>query len=252
MEQQLTTARYLSEIVSVPEPGRRPRTWCGMLTAICALFMLISLASALSSAYGFYRLGPGAETATEKGRPKFGRATELEKMQAEAREKFMPLLVGQEFAKLGFSAAFFAAVAMLVLRKPGARKVVLGVCGAAILYHVVSVGMSLLMISHYGGALNSVFDDIIASARTEGMSREQVAAAKTSLQNHAATGLAIGLSIALLVKIGFYGGIMAWFWSDDVRRMLDAGTAVPARPKSSGPAVAGLAAAAAPVQARSR
>jgi hypothetical protein len=97
-----------------------------------------------------------------------------------------------------------------------------------IVYHVCGTGLSLLMLKESGGVINSVFDDVIAMAREDGgMDRKQAQAAREYMQNSAATGIVIAMSVALLVKMIWYGAIMAWFWTDEVRRMFGEAPASP-------------------------
>ncbi len=101
------------------------------------------------------------------------------------------------------------------------------------------------MVKESGGVMNSFFDEIIADARYhQGLSKEEATRAKSLMQNSVATSLVVGLSIALLIKVGFYGGIMGYFWSDDIKKIFgedslswinSAESEVPLAPSGQGP-----------------
>ncbi len=220
MQLELSTSKYLD--VENVDKGliKSKRKWATPLSWICVLFMLISLTGALSAAYGFYKLSTEVPLLEAQAGMKASQVRAINETRQAARDKYMPLLVYQELLKLALAGAFFFGVSMLVSRSPKARAFVIGLCGMALFYHLCAAGISILMIKESGGMMNSFFDEVIADARYQhGLTQEQADRARNAMQNSAATTMVIALSIALLIKVGFYGAIMGYFWSDDIKEI---------------------------------
>lgn len=225
MTQNLSTAKYLEEsgVNHLDGPtgsldGAPPtQRWTTYLTVICALFLITSLIGAISAAYGFYGLSVEPEK-VEVGRSAAAKkVAEIKQIQIDAKEKYFPVLVYLEVVKLGLSGAFIFAMVLLIARNHRARNFAIACCGMALFYHLCVLGMSILFISETGGVVNSMLDDMFSSLRFE--SAEQAKQVRDHIENRMISAVTIFIAIIFLVKMAFYGTIMAYLWTDDVKKI---------------------------------
>lgn len=221
MNQQLSTARYFAsghnDPDSVPEEPKKRGRWSIYLTVICVLFALISIAGALSAAYGLS--GLYAETEPVKI-ARTSAERELQKIadaQTAAKEKYFPMLLYLEIVKLGLAAAFMFASVYLLSKTGKARTFAIAVVGMALFYNVCAIGVSILMISETGGVVNSMLDD--AFSKMQFQSAEQKEKMTDYVKNSMLNWVTVILAVLFLVKLLFYGAILAYFWTDDVKKI---------------------------------
>lgn len=223
-ETQLSTAYLLQQKMEEEEGQqlepieKRPKgqLWSTPLTVICVMFVLISLIAAYSAACGFYKLSQEQEVTTKRPRNKAERQIqELEKVAVEARNKYFPMLIYLEVVKLGMAGAFIFSTVLLIARIPMARNFVIGVCGAALFYHACALIIMILMMSETGTVFNSMMDD--AFKGNAQVSQEQADKAREYVTNQFFGYFTIFVSVLFLVRLAFYGAIMAYLWSDEVK-----------------------------------
>lgn len=220
MPQEILTARYLASNPVEPEtailPAPKRGSWNRYLTAICFLFAISSIIGALGAASGFYGLSQAdepivARTADER------RMQKIEVAQREAVHKYFPLLVYHEIVKLVLAGALIFAAVYLLSQKPNARRFAIGVCGIALFFHVSSLIVSILMISETGGAVNSMLAETIARMQFQDAGQKEAALEYT--RNTLISGITIAVALAFLAKLIYYGVIIAYLWSDDVKKI---------------------------------
>ena len=221
-EQQLSTARYFAssreEADQVEQPKKAGPGWNNVLTAICIMFLVVGLFGALSSAWGFSGLFSKPEETTRVARSSAER--EIQKVKqaaADAQQKYFPMLLYLQVVKLAVAGAFLFGAVYLLSRNANARKFAIGVCCAALFYNVCSLGISILTISETGGAVNSMLDDLFSQLRFN--SDDQKDKMRAYVENSMLNWVTIALAVSFLVKLVFYGAILAYLWTDDVKKV---------------------------------
>lgn len=225
-DQQLSTAHLVQAKLEEEEAnGIEPIelkasgcTWTVPLTVICCFFVVISLLGAYSSACGFHALMQKQEVTNKIPRTKAERQLKkIEETAIAAREKYFPLLLYLEVVKLALAAGFMFGMVLLVARNPMARNFVIGLCGGALFYHLCAMIIMFLMMSATGTVFNSVMDDVFNASNFN--SAEDAEIAREYVTNQFFTFFTIAISILLLIRLAFYGTIMAYLWSDEVKKI---------------------------------
>jgi hypothetical protein len=220
MNQTLSTHKYYASAVAdaAPPEEEKPRQiWNGYLTTICILFAVSSLLGALSAARGFYGLLQPAEEI------KVGRSVAERQMQKiqqsrqDAVRKYYPVLLFNELLKLVAAAGLMFAAVYLLSRQAQARKFAIGAAGLALFFNVCALLVAILMIAETGGVVNSVLDD--AFSRGSFQSAEEKAKTRDLVENTMLTAVTIAVGVAFLFKLIYYGVILAYLWSDDVKKI---------------------------------
>lgn len=219
MSTELSTSKYLEEArLQNPEPKAQRGTrqkWPTGLTIVCALFAIASLFGSLSAAHGFYKLN---QPPPQMERPKTAAEKQMKKVldaQVSATQKYFPMLVYNEIMKLIVAGGLMFCAAYLFSKNPQARKFAVGICGLALFYHVCSLGISILMISETGAAVGSLLSEGLANMDFE--SDEHRGKTEEVIQNQLLSWVTMGVAIAFLVKLMFYGGILAYLWTDEIK-----------------------------------
>jgi len=221
MTTELMTAQYFSadheqELGQLQEP-RKKGGWNRYLTAICILFALSSVLGALSAARGAYGLAQPvpelevARTAADRELQK------IEQSRINAINKYFPLLVYNELFKLVLAGALMFAAVYMISQNPKARSFALGVCYLALFFHVSTLVVSILMICETGSVVNSMLAD--SMSRVSAFSETEKEKAFNVVQNYMLTFITIAIAIVFLVKLIYYGVIMAYLWSDEVKKI---------------------------------
>ena len=228
MSQELTTMSLLdNQQEPTPEytQGQR-KGWTRGLTIIVCLFLFIGVTGALSGAYGMAELLVSSTTVDEKP-PRFNspaerkawyRAKEVEEKMLETRAQYWPVLFYIEILKIALAVGFFAAIALIVQRNEKARSFAVIVCGGAIFYHLSVCAVALLFTGHAGGMIGELLQSSVNEAHH--LSAEEKEKAVEFMKNATSLGLAIGLSISLLLKGLFYGFIIFYLSQAHIRLML--------------------------------
>ena len=221
MSVELSTHKYLAakqEEDKLDTCNKKPKgEWNKYLTTICILFAISSIVGALGTARGVYGLTkaeaelPVARTQAEREIQK------IQQTQRDAKQQYFPVLMYNEIVKLILAGALMFAAVYLFSQNQQARKFALLVCGLGLFYNLSSLGISILMISQTGSAVNSMIGDSFANVSFE--TAEQKEAAVEYLQNSMITGVTIAIAIGFLIKLIYYGVIVAYLWSDDVKRI---------------------------------
>ena len=219
MNEELSTHKYYASAMSEkqPEQPKKKSVWNRYLTAICILFAISSLLGAYSAARGFHFLLEPAEeiavarTAAEREMQKIAQA------QTDAIEKYYPLLIFNELAKLILAGALMFAAVYMLSRHAKARNFAIGVVGLALFFNLSSLIVGILMIVETGGVVNSMLDDAFSQVSFQSdADKEQ---ARDYVENTMLTFVTIVIAIAFLVKLVYYGVILAYLWSDDVKKI---------------------------------
>ncbi|MGI9515651.1 MAG: hypothetical protein ACR2NP_01280 [Pirellulaceae bacterium] len=226
MEQDLATSKYLEALRADEDTNEKLQTlnstgktggWTNFLTTICVLLVLGSVIGCLSAAYGFYKLSEDPMAAVKENRSTNHKVKEWIKGQAETKERWMPVLIYLELAKLILSGAFAFAAAMLIIRHEKARQFTIAVCGLTLFYHLSVLGMSFVFLGETGGLVNSALDDMFAQVQFD--SKKDKELAENYVKNSLISWVTVAVSIAFLFKLAFYGTIMAYLWGDDVKKV---------------------------------
>lgn len=225
MNTELATAKYLAEqreaqSTETDADATTPENkgnWNRYLTIICLLFAVSSIFGALSAAYSGYRLSLPAE---EINVARTAAEQELQKItqsRTHAVQKYFPMLVYNEIFKLVMAGSLMFAAVYLLSQSPKARSFALGVCCLAIFFHVSSLIVSILMIAETGAVVNSMMGDAVG--QMDFQNEKQRDATLNYMQNSMISGMTVGLAIVFLIKLAFYGVIMAYLWSDEVKKI---------------------------------
>ncbi len=235
MSQQLSTEKYLNAAIEANEqcasveysenalengPAGRAG-WTTGLTVICIFFLLIGLLGTASAGYGFYTLFGPQETAKERAKRLSAQPREMRDFQKKfeaAQDKLFPVFTYLEFMKLALALCFLAAVLMMVARSSKARSFAIGLCAMALVYHLCVLGANFWLLTESGGSLGQMFDSALSEARYQtGMSRAEQEQAKEMLVNSLSMGMTIGLAIVILVRLLFYGSVIAYLCQSEVK-----------------------------------
>lgn len=220
MSQQLSTTKYYAssnEDAPPPEQPKKGGGWNRYLTAICILFAISSVIGALSAARGFYGLCQPHEKAAVARTAAEREMAKIKQSQQDAIDKYYPMLMYNEIVKLFLAGALMFAAVYLFSQNPKARSFAIGVCGLALFFHVSGLIVAILMISETGGVVNSILDD--AFSQVQFQSDEEKAKARDYVENSMLTAMTVALAIIFMVKLVYYGIILAYFWSDDVKKI---------------------------------
>lgn len=222
MNTELSTAKYFA---SQQDDAEQPVMmapvkkggWNIQLTIICVLFGLSSIIGALSAAWGGYRLSLPAEEVTVARTAAQQEMQKIVQARTDAVKKYFPLLAYNEFFKLVLAGALMFAAVYMFSQAPKARSFAIGVCCLALFFHVSSLVVSMLMFSETGGVVNSIMGETMA--QMDFQSEKQKEAAINYMENKMISSVTIGIAIAFLIKLIFYGVIMAYLWSDEVKKI---------------------------------
>ncbi len=226
MEQNLSTSKYLEALNADEDAAEKLEAinttgktggWTLYLTITCVFLVLGSIVGCLSAAYGFYQLSQDPMAAVEANTSTNPKVKEWLELQVETKQQYMPILIYLEFAKLLLSAAFAFAAALLIIRHEKARQFTIAVCAMTLFYHLCVLGMSFVFIGQTGGLVNSALDDAFAQAQFE--SNEQKERVENYVKNTMISWVTVAISIGFLIKLALYGTIMAYLWSDDVKKV---------------------------------
>ncbi len=219
MSQQLSTQKYYASAGSQqPAKSTGPKaSWNRYLTAICILFAISSLWGGYSAARGFHDLMQPvkelkvARSASERQVQKIAMAKQ------DAIDRYYPLLIYNEIFKLTMAGALMFAAVYLVSRQGPARNFAIGVVGLALFYNVSALGVGILMIIETGGAVNSMLDEAFSRANFQSAADKNEA--RSFVENTMLTTITVVIAAAFLIKLIYYGVILAYLWSDDVKKI---------------------------------
>lgn len=224
--------------VSTTLSTRKP--WPMGLTVICCFFGLISLLgmfSALSTMTTLYLAPPTEADLSHMGKDAKSRRLkrQIREMEAKAlatQKKYLPILTYLELLKLGIAASLAISVGLMVGRNPKARRFALVTCGVAIFYHLSAVGAASLISTEILGPIASMFESNIAAADPS-MSKAEQAEAAQSFSRVVTGVLVIVIAIYLLIKLVFYGVIMAYLNRVEIKEIFEP-TPPPELPEAEG------------------
>ena len=195
--------------------------WTKGLWIISLFFVLIGVTGALSALMGFAMLfiTPMRSDTTGMSHSRKQIVEEFEDAQIAARQKYLPVLIYMQVMKLGLAVGFLVSVVMMLQRKARGRSLAVATCCLALLFHFSNLGVGLL-VANDGGSLTGFMSKAVDDAASQqDLTAEQRAEGEAFIKNAVFAGALIGMSVALLIKIVFYGCIILHLIQPEVRRI---------------------------------